>query len=61
MIPAFTPACQFCLQPMQLLGEVFDINGKVISRTFICSCQGPVRYENYHAGDVHQDKKSATA
>jgi len=59
MIPLFAPTCTYCLQPMQKCVEKFDEQGKTIVVQYICSCRGTVRYENYHAGDRHQERKDA--
>ena len=60
MIPAFTPLCPACHQPMQKWNERTDGNGKVIAVGYLCACQGSIYYENYYAGDTHKEKISAS-
>lgn len=60
MIPLAAPVCTHCFKPMQKCTEKFDENGKTLYVQYICSCQGTVRYENYHAGDRHKERKDGS-
>ena len=49
-------ACNYCFRPMQKLSE--RMKGiTIVQRTFICSCQGTIRYENVH---LVEEKKLVT-
>jgi len=48
--PPNTVICRYCLKPMQKAEDVFNTEGEVISRRFLCACKGTIFHWNWHSG-----------